>query len=63
MDRLPGIQTILDKAGSRVPKAAVAVFVGTEFDPLTGRGGDDGTPLRKTPWGETFSTGGEALSW
>jgi predicted AAA+ superfamily ATPase len=26
--------------------------VGTEFDSLTGRGGDDGTPLRKTPWGE-----------
>ncbi|MGC9455725.1 MAG: ATP-binding protein [Phycisphaerae bacterium] len=41
------------KAGvDHVPQAAVATFVGTEFDSLTGRGGDDGTPLRKTPWGE-----------
>ena len=30
----------------------MATFVGTEFDSLTGRGGNDGTPLRKTPWGE-----------
>lgn len=35
-----------------VPRAEAAIFVGTEFDSLTGRGGDDGTPLRKTPWGE-----------
>jgi hypothetical protein len=35
-----------------VPKAEVAVFVGTEFDSISGRGGKDGTPLRKTPWGE-----------
>ena len=35
-----------------VPKAATAVFVGTEFDSVKGRGGDDGTPVRKTPWGE-----------
>ena len=28
------------------------MFVGTEFDSLLGRGGDDGTPKRKTPWGE-----------
>lgn len=34
-----------------VPAAEVAVFVGTEFDSLTGRGGKDGEPLRKTPWG------------
>ena len=27
-----------------VPKAATAVFVGTEFDSISGRGGDDGTP-------------------
>src|SRR3989442_9053160 len=29
-----------------------SVFVGTEFDPIAGRGGKDGTPIRKTPWGE-----------
>ena len=34
------------------PEAKVAVFVGTEFDPISGRGGNDGTPSRKTPWGE-----------
>ena len=44
-----------------VPEAAVAVFVGTEFDSITGRGGDDGTPLRKTPWGEiAWQLSGEA---
>ena len=37
---------------SSVPKAEAAVFVGTEFDSISGRGGKDGTPLRKTPWGE-----------
>jgi Protein of unknown function (DUF499) len=48
-----GVQTLLDKASvPSIPKAATAVFVGTEFDSLTGRGGDDGTPLRRTPWGE-----------
>ena len=57
-----GVQKILNKAGaSTIPQAAVAVFVGTEFDSLTGRGGDDGTPLRKTPWGEiAYQLGGEA---
>lgn len=58
--RLPGVSRILEKAGvESVPKAATAVFVGTEFDSLTGRGGNDGTPLRKTPWGEiAFQLGG-----
>ena len=47
-------------AGADVPKAATAVFVGTEFDSITGRGGRDGTPLRKTPWGEiACQLGGE----
>ncbi|WP_219724577.1 ATP-binding protein, partial [Fischerella thermalis] len=57
-----GVQKILQKAGiSSVPEAAVAVFVGTEFDSLKGRGGDDGTSLRKTPWGEiAYQLGGEA---
>src|ERR1022692_5152979 len=35
-----GVRSILDKAGvSSVPEAAVAVFVGTEFDSISGRGG------------------------
>ncbi len=49
-DRWPGVAGLLDKAGvPTVPKAKTAVFVGQKFDP---RGGDDGTPLRRTPWGE-----------
>ena len=57
-----GVRALLDKAGiDSVPKAAVAVFVGTEFDSLTGRGGHDGTPLRRTPWGEiAYQLGGES---
>lgn len=48
-----GVDRLLKTAGlTEVPKAATAVFVGTEFDSLNGRGGNDGTPLRKTPWGE-----------
>ena len=45
-----GVPAILQKAGvQKIPQAAVAVFVGQQFDP---RGGDDGTPLRQTPWAE-----------
>jgi hypothetical protein len=48
-----GVSTLLARAGvAGVPKAEVAVFVGTEFDSISGRGGKDGTQLRKTPWGE-----------
>ena len=48
-----GVGRILEKAAvPSIPAAATAVFVGTEFDSLVGRGGSDGTPLRKTPWGE-----------
>ncbi len=48
-----GVFPVLNAAGiSQIPLAKVAVFVGTEFDSLKGRGGDDGTPIRKTPWGE-----------
>ena len=56
-----GVKALLLKAGiNAVPKASTAVFVGTEFDSLTGRGGADGTPLRKTPWGEiAFQLGGK----
>lgn len=58
-DSWRGVGKILSRSGiNSVPKAAVAVFVGTEFDSLTGRGGD-GEPLRKTPWGEiAFQLGG-----
>lgn len=48
-----GVQALLSKAQvTEVPHAATAVFVGSEFDSLTGRGGADGSPIRKTPWGE-----------
>lgn len=55
-----GVSGILQDAGvTSVPKASTAIFVGTEFDSLTGRGGNDGTPLRKTPWGEiAYQLGG-----
>lgn len=57
-----GVGRILERADlPTTPKAAVAVFVGTEFDSIVGRGGDDGTPLRKTPWGEiAYQLGGES---
>jgi hypothetical protein len=57
-----GVEKILAKAGIQTlpDRCAVAVFVGTEFDSLTGRGGDDGTPKRKTPWGEiAWQLGGD----
>ncbi|MBD1838873.1 DUF499 domain-containing protein [Coleofasciculus sp. FACHB-501] len=56
-----GVRKIMAQADiTTLPTANVAVFVGTEFDSLTGRGGDNGTPLRKTPWGEiAFQLGGE----
>lgn len=48
-----GVDQILGKGQVKaVPKSAIGVFVGTEFDSLTGRGGKSGEPLRKTPWGE-----------
>lgn len=47
-----GVERILNKASvSSIPKAHTAVFVGTEFDAITGRKGE-GEPTRKTPWGE-----------
>lgn len=52
-NKWPGVDKLLARAGiTSVPEAATAIFVGTEFDSLVGRGGDDGTPIRKTPWGE-----------
>jgi len=55
-----GVSRLLRVAGiNAVPAARVAVFVGTEFDAISGRGGNDGTPLRQTPWGEiAFQLGG-----
>lgn len=60
-DKFVGVNKILEKARVKsVPHSRVAVFVGTEFDTLTGRGGNDGTPLRKTPWGEiAYQLGGK----
>lgn len=57
-DGVPGIK--LDARVKSMPAARIGVFVGNEFDGLTGRGGDDGTPLRKTPWGElAWQLGGQ----
>jgi len=48
-----GVPDVLRRADVQtVSSGEVAVFVGTEFDAITGRGGDDGTPRRHTPWGE-----------
>ena len=60
-EKFTGVDRLLAKAEvGRVPEAAVATFVGTEFDSITGRGGSDGTPLRKTPWGEiAWQLGGQ----
>ena len=56
-----GVRTILTASRQKaVPKGKCAIFVGTEFDPIKGRGGDDGTPERKTPWGEiAWQLGGQ----
>ncbi len=56
-----GVPKILSEAGIQsIPEARMAVFVGTEFDSLKGRGGKRGEPRRKTPWGEiAFQLGGE----
>ncbi|QEH31802.1 hypothetical protein OJF2_02670 [Aquisphaera giovannonii] len=49
-----GMDAVLSRAKVKsVPRSRVAVFVGTEFDALNGRGGGDtGEPVRRTPWGE-----------
>jgi hypothetical protein len=55
-----GVDSVLVESGVRsMPEASTAVFVGTEFDSIAGRGGSDGTPRRRTPWGEiAFQLGG-----
>lgn len=48
-----GVDRLLEVAGLKGPPVArVGVFVGTDFASLNGRGGDDGTPRRFTPWGD-----------
>ena len=56
-----GVDRIKVQAGiAKIPNAKVAVFVGTEFDSIAGRGGSNDEPLRKTPWGEiAFQLGGK----
>jgi hypothetical protein len=56
-----GVDSILRQAQvTTVPKANVAVFVGTEFDVIDGRGAP-GEPRRKTPWGEiAWQLGGQS---
>jgi predicted AAA+ superfamily ATPase len=47
-----GVSQIRSNAAvNEIPKGRVAVFVGTEFDSLAGRGGN-GEPRRTTPWGQ-----------
>ena len=60
--RWQGVGQILSKAAIKViPHAEIAVFVGTEFDSIAGRGGNDGSPQRFTPWGEiAYQLGGPA---
>jgi len=55
-----GVPEILVEAKvPAVPQAKVAVVVGTEFDPITGRQEGSG-PVRKTLWGEiAWQLGGE----
>lgn len=59
-NRWTGVHRLLERAQLQtVPKADVAVFVGTEFDVVEGRGGS-GEPQRRTPWGEiAWQLGGE----
>src|SRR4051794_28712678 len=56
-----GVRPILDHAQVQaVPRAGIAVFVGQQFDSITGRGGKDGEPFRRPPWGEiAWQLGGE----
>jgi hypothetical protein len=57
--KFQGVDRILSKAEiDEIKTAKVAIFVGTEFSSVTGRG-EGGEPIRKTPWGElAFQIGG-----
>src|SRR5258706_594100 len=51
-DGWKGVSEILRNANvGSVPKSATAVFVGTELDSITGRGGGDVRPPLQTPLG------------
>lgn len=55
-----GVDRILKKAEvTSIPTAKTAIFVGTEFSSMNGRG-NIGEPIRFTPWGEiAFQIGGK----
>ena len=57
--KFQGVDRIIKKAEiEEIKTAKIAIFVGTEFSSVTGRGGED-EPSRKTPWGElAFQIGG-----
>lgn len=58
-----GVSRILQKAGiKQLEIAKVAIFVGTEFSSVSGRGAD-GEPIRKTPWGELAFQVGSASGY
>src|SRR5690606_12622186 len=47
-----GVDRILTKAEvNEIKTAKIAIFVGTEFSSVNGRG-EEGEPIRLTPWGE-----------
>lgn len=54
-----GVDRIITKAEvNEIKTAKIAIFVGTEFSSVNGRG-EEGEPIRKTPWGElAFQIGG-----
>jgi hypothetical protein len=56
-----GVPRIVEAAKvDAIPTSAYAVFVGTEFDSITGRCEKEGDPVRHTPWGEiAFQLGGK----
>jgi hypothetical protein len=58
--KFQGVDRIITKAEiDEIKTAKVAIFVGTEFSSVNGRG-EEGEPIRKTPWGElAFQIGGE----
>lgn len=59
-----GVHEILRESRlNELPQAATAIFVGEKFDSISGRGGNDGTPARHTPWGEiAYQIGEDAFA-
>lgn len=58
----PGVAELLQETcQDRIPQTRVAVFVGNQFDLLTGAG-KEGEPRRRTPWGDiAWQLGGPEL--